>query len=650
LLEAHTQDVVYCFELLPTRGFRYVSSASTRVIGYTPDELYADPDLPAMIVHPDDRALLASLLSAESLSGPVVMRWQHKDGHLVWTEHRCRHVRDVDGRVEAIEGAARDVTAAHEAMEAHLQSETLNRWILEAVAAGVVLVAPDGSITRANPEAVRILGLAFDQLSSRYVADFATETIREDGSPCPVEEYPVARCLASGEPQPPATIGVRRPDGDVSWAVFTAAPLHDEERQTLLGVIVTFLDITERKRAEAALRESEERLRQAQRMEAVGQLAGGIAHDFNNLLTAIIGFGELVLQGLPPGSDQASYGGEITSAAKRAAALTQQLLAFSRRQPLQPEALDLNCVVADMHQLLRRVIGEDVELIVDAEPNLRPVLADPSQLSQVLLNLAANARDAMPTGGRLTIQTKNVDLDEMYLRERDDREKGVAILGGHVMLAVQDTGHGMDAATKARVFEPFFTTKGAGHGTGLGLATVYGIVKQSGGDIWVESAPGHGATFRMYLPCAPAADLESGDVSSSEAPTPHGNEIVLVVEDEPAVRTLASAVLEALGYTVLTASARAEALDHVCHSGPIDVLLTDVVLPGRSGRELAEEIATIQPQIRVLYMSGYADDVSLRHGLRSVRVPFLAKPFSPAALASKIREVLDSPGATASKS
>jgi len=382
-------------------------------------------------------------------------------------------------------------------------------------------------------------------------------------------------------------------------------------------------------------RHLEEQFRQSQKMEAVGQLAGGIAHDFNNLLTAILGNTQLLLRELPPGDSKRGDVEEIRKASERAASLTRQLLAYSRRQMLQPVVLDLNVVVAEMDKLLRRLIGEHIALVTVLAPGLGRVKADPNQLEQVIVNLAVNARDAMPEGGKLTIETANVDLDETFAQAHLG-----SVPGAYAMLAVTDTGFGMDATVRAHLFEPFFTTKEVGKGTGLGLATVYGIVKQSDGYISVYSEPGHGSSFKIYLPrIATPARAAAGPQKGGPA---RGTETVLVVEDEPAVLSLSRRALEAQGYVVLAASDAASALRVVeRHGGMIHLLLTDVVMPGLSGRELADQLAGQRPGIRVLYMSGYPGDAVVQHGTLPSGSAFLQKPFSPDGLARKVRDLLD---------
>ncbi len=386
-----------------------------------------------------------------------------------------------------------------------------------------------------------------------------------------------------------------------------------------------------------ALSETQDQLTQARKLEAVGRLAGGVAHDFNNLLTVMIGRVQLLLRRLDT-QDPARPDLELVEqTAERAADLTRQLLAFSRKQVLQPKVLDLNAIVSNMDQMLRRLIGEDIALVIARDPALGHVTADPSQIEQIIMNLVANARDAMPRGGRLTIETANADLDAAYAR----RHVGIHA-GPHVMLAVSDTGVGMDPETQARVFDPFFTTKGPGQGTGLGLATVYGVVKQSGGHIWVYSEPGRGATFKIYLPRVDQA-LAAVTSSPGLAELTHGRETVLVVEDENAVRDLARDILRIHGYTVLGARHGREALViGEQHPGPIHLLLTDVVMPNMSGRELAERLAAIRPTMAVIYMSGYTDNAVVHHGVLGPGTVYLQKPFTPDALVRKIRQVLDS--------
>jgi len=395
--------------------------------------------------------------------------------------------------------------------------------------------------------------------------------------------------------------------------------------------------IEERVRAEQALASTEEQLRQAQKMEAVGRLAGGVAHDFNNILSAILSYSSLALSELAPTDSLHGDLIEIMRAAERAGQLTRQLLAFSRRQMLEPRIVDLNQVLAGLHQMLRRLIGEDIELRNALAPDLYRVRVDVGQIEQVVLNLVVNARDAMPRGGRLTIETANVLLDEQYAREHVEISPGP-----HVMLAVSDTGMGMDRDTQARVFEPFFTTKEQGKGTGLGLSTVFGIVKQSGGSIYVYSEPDKGAAFKIFLPSAGKGR------STSEPRMPavidkHGGETVLVVEDDDQVRAVVLSILRRAGYVLLEANGAAQALSLVEQSPQeIQLLLTDVVMPGLSGPELARELKSRRPKLRVLCMSGYTDDAVLQHGILEAEMAFIQKPLTPDSLLRRVREVLES--------
>ena len=416
-----------------------------------------------------------------------------------------------------------------------------------------------------------------------------------------------------------------RKDGTPFWNAVSVSPVRDGG-----GRVTHFVGV---QTDVSPFKELEGQYRQAQKMEVVGQLAGGVAHDFNNLLTVINGFADLTLDQLRPGDPLRGMVEEVRKAGERASGLTRQLLALSRQQVLEPKVLDVNGVVGEAAAMLRRLIGEDVELVTALDPALRPVKADPGQIEQVLINLVVNARDAMPRGGRVTVETRNVEPDGEAARP-----------AGYVVFRVSDTGCGMTDEVKARIFDPFFTTKEVGRGTGLGLATVHGIVTQAGGRVEVESEVGRGTTFAVYLPAtAEAADGSRTHPALRE--TPRGRETVLLAEDDAALRAFVRGVLGAAGYTVLEAGDGAGAVA-LCerHPGPIDLLVTDVVMPGLGGRQLAERVAGLRPGVRVLYLSGYTPDAVVRHGVEQATVAFLQKPFSPTALTRKVREVLDGGG------
>jgi PAS domain S-box-containing protein len=507
------------------------------------------------------------------------------------------------------------------------QLEQRYRSLLAATREVIFTLSPDGTTRSLNP--------AFEALTGWSVSEWLNKPVWPLIHP---DDVPLAHAkfqrAAQGDAPPLFELRMRTKSGDCLITELAITPEYQHGQVTSLFGIMR--DMTNSRQAEETLSQREEQLQQVQKMEAIGRLAGGIAHDFNNLLTIITGYSQLLLSRLRGDEGVRGDVEEIKNAAVRAASLTQQLLAFSRSQVLMPKVLSLNTIVDTVDAMLQRLIGEDIHLVTALDPTLGHVKADPGQMEQVIMNLAVNARDAMPRGGKLTIETGNVELTKPY-----HRADAALVLGRYAMLAVSDTGHGMDAETQARIFEPFFTTKGPGKGTGLGLSTVYGIIKQSGGYITVYSEPERGTTFKMYLP------IVDEPIDDAEAEPPpiaklYGNETVLLVEDEPAVRVLVRDTLRLFGYKVLEARHGFEAqLIAGQHAGQIELLITDVVMPQMSGRELAEGFAGEYAGMRVLYMSGYTESAVIHHGVLNPGTAFLQKPFTPETLARKIRDILD---------
>jgi two-component system cell cycle sensor histidine kinase/response regulator CckA len=595
-----------------------------RQLGYEPHEVPGRYEEWENRLHPEDRervlGVLRAYLDGHQPEYAVEFRLRHKDGSYRWIYTRAIALRDAAGKPYRMLGCHLDVTERKRAEQALRESHGLLKAVVEGTSDAVFLKDLNGRYLMINSAGARFLGKSVGEVLGKLDQDIlppdARKAIRE-------RELQV---MATGQEQTfEQTVTVA---GATRTYLATKSAFRDAQGN-VIGVVGIARDVTE-------LKGLEEQFRQAQKMEAVGRLAGGVAHDFNNLLTVINGYSAVAFSGLRAEDPNRELLAQVQQAGERAVNLTRQLLAFSRKQMLQPQVVNLNEVLVELHKLLKRLIGEDVELALVQAPDLGLAKVDPGQFEQAVINLAVNARDAMPQGGRLTIETRNAELDEDYAERHSEVRPG-----HYVLVAVSDTGHGMDEATKARIFEPFFTTKEVGKGTGLGLAMVYGFVKQSEGHVEVQSEGGHGTTLKVYLPRAEAT-VPSAKSLPGLLKVPTGTETVLLVEDEDAVRALSRLILQSSGYTVLEARDGQEgAWVAQQHPGPIHLLVTDLVMPRMSGRRLAEVLTEAWPHLRVLFLSGYTDELLLQHGVPDTGFAFLQKPFSPISLARKVREVLD---------
>jgi len=596
----------------------YVAPSVKPILGYEPEELLGDGWWNLIYSRPEERQLRKDL-NSRMASGdvpvsetPYECSFRNRNGDTRWL--LCHDTRGPDDLLISI---GQDITERKHAEE-QLQK------VMSAVdqcPISVIIMDTQGCIEYVNPKLTEMTGFPYEELVGK------TARIPESDEMPSNERQAVWDTLRNGR-EWRGEFHSKRRNGELFWEQATISPIKNTH-----GDITHFVaikeDITPRKSLE-------QQLRQAQKMEAVGRLAGGIAHDFNNLLTAINGYSELLLNGLSNADPLRKDIEEIKKAGDRAANLTGQLLAFSRKQVLRPRVLDLNTVVIDIDKLLRRLIREDIKLVTDLQPGLGCVRVDLGQIEQVIMNLVINARDAMPRGGKLMIRTANAAMDKAGARKHPGMRPG-----HYALLALSDTGFGMDAETLAHIFEPFFTTKEMGSGTGLGLSTAYGIIKQSGGYIYASSEAGRGTTFEIYLPHVEGAAEEE---SAQTQPSAHaqGKETILLVEDEEMIRSLSLKILRLRGYTVLEAANGREALSIAQrHPGPIQLLITDVVMPEMGGRDLMRQIAQLRPEMKALFVSGYTDDAAVLNYLQESSTPFLLKPFSPHSLACKVREVLD---------
>ena len=602
---------------------RFVNAASQRTLGHPTASMIGRALLD--FVHPDDAASVAPALAASAGGEQTLeLRFPPAAGeHFTVEAPAPNHLADPVVRGIVVNG--RDVTERRRAERALREQERAHSRLLANLSGMAYRCRNDAAWTMelVIGRCFELTGYEASELRDDRVVAFGDLVHPDDAGPL------WERCQAS--------LGARRPcqseyrirtrSGEVRWVLDLAHGVYGADGE-LVAIEGFITDVTARRRLE-------EQLLHSQKLEGIGRLAGGIAHDFNNLLGAMLGYAHMARSGLPRGDQRRADIEDIEEAARRAGDLTRQLLAFARRQVIEPKILELNQLALGVDKLLRRVLGEDIELVTLPAPDLWSVKADPGQIEQVLVNLAVNARDAMPQGGKLTIETANVELDAEYAAAHE----GVTA-GPHVLVAVSDTGTGLSEEARAHLFEPFFTTKDTGKGTGLGLATCYGIVKQAGGSIYVYSEVGEGTTFKIYLPRA-VGPVET-PVPSALRPAPIGTETILLVEDHAMVREIAARTLASQGYRVLKAQSGGEALAIAgAHDGPLDLLLTDVVMPEMSGHQLADRLAAARPKMSVLYVSGYTENTVIDHGVPGRGVAFLAKPFTPDALAAKVREVLD---------
>jgi PAS domain S-box-containing protein len=600
----------------------FASEGCRALFGYHPTEILGSWKVSyAALIHAEDRgAVQSEIAAAVAAERPfqLVYRIRTADGQQKWVWEQGRGIAAPGGMV--LEGFITDITERKRAEEVIRTNEAKYRSLIENLEQSVFLKDSDLHFLASNQRFAQAVGLTEEEVVGKTDFDLYPRPLAEQHR---AEDLAVLRQGTRSEVEEQIVA-----DGKPRTFRVVRTPIHDGLRGThsVLGIM---WDVTEQ-RALAA------QLLQAQKMEAVGRLAGGVAHDFNNLLTIINGYSDMALAGFGETDPARSLIEEVRKAGERAVGLTRQMLAFSRQQVVVPRILQVNDVITDTQKMLRRLIGEDIDLRTDLDPALGCIKADRGQLEQVLMNLVVNARDAMPRGGTLRITTRNVDLDDAHVQAHPGARPG-----RHVLLALTDTGCGMDEGVQARIFEPFFTTKGPGKGTGLGLATVHGIVEQADGHILVESEVGRGTTFQVFLPCVDG-QTASGKSSHFPGVTARGTETVLLVEDEHALRALSCRVLKGRGYHVLEAEHGTEALRVAEHSrGPIHLLVTDVVMPQMGGRELADRLAVLHPNLKVLYLSGYTDDAVVRYGVSEARASFLQKPFTPASLAQKVREVLD---------
>jgi PAS domain S-box-containing protein len=630
LREAQRVAHVGSWDLNVATGDLYWSDETYRIYGFKPQEFKPTFEKFSSILYPEDKERVRQSVDAALRDGPdydIDFRFVRPEGEIAWVHCEGEVTRDERGEPIRFFGTQIDITERKRAEEARRESETKYRFLVENLPQKVFLKDAQSTYISCNEKYARDLGIRPEDIPGKTDHDFYPKEL--------AEKYRAddRRIMSVGIMEELEEKYIQA--GKEFWVHTVKTPIGGAEGD-VTGILGIFWDITERMQAEKVLRETEDQLRQSQKLEGIGRLAGGIAHDFNNMMTVVTGYGEILRNKMERDDPRTENIEEIIKAGSRATDLTRQLLAFSRKQVLKPEPVNLNKVVGNIEKMLRRLLGEDIDIVFKAQPGLGIIQADKSQIEQVLVNLAVNARDAMPNGGKLTVETADVDLDEKFASSHVAVEPGP-----YAMLAVTDSGCGMDEETRSKLFEPFFTTKGPGKGTGLGLSTVYGIVKQSGGDIWVYSEPGKGTAFKIYLP-----RVEEKDVVKIKTDQRHtisrGKETILLVEDDAAVRQVTIAMLEGGGFTILEAGDGDEAW-RICegHKGNIDLLLSDVVMPGMSGRELAEQIEKSSPDMKVLFMSGYTDNAIQHHGVLDSETAFIEKPFSPASLTRKIRDVLD---------